>query len=81
MEKVLGDRDACSGDFCAFQALRIPQMNMTFFGMSLLFYASDYCAFVRSALFDEGPASADGLVFESDVYSQCWRRIAPMPMR
>mgnify|MGYP004695610273 FL=1 len=56
-------------------------MNMTFFGMSLLFYASDYCAFVRSALFDEGPASADGLVFESDVYSQCWRRIAPVAMQ
>lgn len=80
MEKVLEDRYVCSGDFCDFQTLRMPQMNMTFFGMSLLFYASDYCAFVRSALFDEGPASADGLVFDSSSYSQCWKRIAPVPM-
>ena len=81
METVLENRDGCLGDFCSYQAVQIPQMNMIFFGMSLLFYANDYCAFVRSVLFHEGRPSADGLVFDVDAFSQCWRRIAPVSMR
>ncbi len=82
MDAILGDTASCSSvsDLCDFLALEVPQTNMTFYAMSLSFYASDYCSFVRWTT-EGGESSAEGATFNATHYAQCWKTIAPLSMQ